>query len=109
MNATTETDTGIKVGDSVRVRGFQGIACVFRGHPVEAREVWVDDGTDEDGNPLGFYDSEELERTDRAIVVMVGDDRKHTVDVEDLEALPDEDYCGECGQIGCTHDGKERE
>lgn len=43
------------------------------------------------------------------VAVMVGDDRKHTVDVDDLVPLADEDYCHVCGQIGCTHDGIDRE
>lgn len=35
-------------------------------------------------------------------VVMVGDDRKEVVDLDDLEWLDDSDYCQDCGQIGCT-------
>lgn len=42
-------------------------------------------------------------------VIMVGDDAVHTVDPDDLRTLDDLDYCAECGQIGCTHDGRERE
>lgn len=41
-------------------------------------------------------------------VVMVGDDRRHIVDVDELEPIADDDYCGECGQIGCAHDGRAR-
>jgi hypothetical protein len=32
---------------------------------------------------------------------MVGDDRVHVVDVDDLTEISDEDYCPGCGQIGC--------
>jgi len=39
--------------------------------------------------------------SDRAIVIMVGDDREHDVDVSDLVPISDSDYCRECGQIGC--------
>lgn len=35
--------------------------------------------------------------------VMVGDDRVHEVDVEDLTLISPDDYCGGCGQIGCGH------
>lgn len=42
-------------------------------------------------------------------VVMVGDDTRHRMPREDCEFLEEEDYCAECGQIGCTHDGRERE
>jgi hypothetical protein len=44
-----------------------------------------------------------------ARVVMVGDDRVHEVDIDEISLLPREDFCGECGQIGCAHDGLERE
>jgi hypothetical protein len=47
-------------------------------------------------------------RTGRVIVVMIGDDARHRVDPEDLTALAREAYCGECGQIGCCHDGLDR-
>lgn len=48
-------------------------------------------------------------RTGRVVAVMVGDDRRFTFDPDEIEALPREEYCGECGQIGCTHDGLDRE
>lgn len=35
-----------------------------------------------------------------AVVVMVGDDREHRVDAEDLEPVEAEQVCS-CGQIGC--------
>ncbi len=37
------------------------------------------------------------------IYIMVGDDRRHHVDLHDVTPLNDDDYCGECGQIGCAH------
>jgi hypothetical protein len=42
-------------------------------------------------------------------VVMVGDDRVFEVDRDDLTKLGELDYCAECGQVGCTADGRERE
>ena len=39
--------------------------------------------------------------------VMIGDDREHLVDVGDLTLIADEDYCHECGQLGCGHDGRD--
>jgi hypothetical protein len=41
--------------------------------------------------------------------VMIGDDKIHEVDRDDLVELGELDYCAECGQVGCTHDGRERE
>jgi hypothetical protein len=36
------------------------------------------------------------------IYVMVGDDRKHHIDLHDVTSLDDDEYCSECGQIGCA-------
>ena len=35
------------------------------------------------------------------IYVMVGDDREHHVDLHDVSPLKDDEFCGECGQVGC--------
>lgn len=50
-------------------------------------------------------DWEEVEWTDdptQVVAVMVGDDRAHTIDVDDLIVISEDDYCGCCGQIGCS-------
>ena len=49
------------------------------------------------------------ERTGKVLAVMVGDDYRHRCDPEDLTPLDRAAFCGECGQIGCTHDGYDRE
>jgi hypothetical protein len=112
---TARRSAEVKIGDVVRVKrkGWGAIACVFLGHPVESPEVFYPDDTDEPadrheacGN--GFWDVEEYEDTDRAVVVMVGDDHKHIVDTDELEPIPEESYCHVCGQMGCTHDGLDR-
>lgn len=41
--------------------------------------------------------------------IMVGDDRVEMIDVDDLEQIGEMDYCAECGQIRCTHDGRDRD
>jgi hypothetical protein len=46
---------------------------------------------------------------DRVACRMVGDDRTFLFEREELEPLEREYYCGVCGQIGCTHDGYDRE
>jgi hypothetical protein len=43
---------------------------------------------------------------ERVIAVMVGDDRAHTVDVADLTKINEDDFCGDCGQVGCVADGR---
>lgn len=49
------------------------------------------------------------ERTGLIVARMVGDDALHLFDVDDLEPIEELDYCHQCGQIGCTHDGLERD
>jgi hypothetical protein len=47
-------------------------------------------------------------RTGNVVAVMVGDDRKHSIDPDDLIEIGEDDYCHVCGALGCTHDGRER-
>jgi len=44
-------------------------------------------------------------RTGNVVVMMVGDDRTFSVDIDDITPIEREEYCGSCGQIGCGHDG----
>ena len=43
-----------------------------------------------------------------ARVVMVGDDRVYEFPVQSCTRLPRSEFCGVCGQVGCTCDGLER-
>lgn len=59
------------------------------------------------------YDAEDEEwvpdpDADTVWAVMVGDDHKHLIAVDELARLDPLAYCSECGQVGCTHDGRER-
>ena len=47
-------------------------------------------------------------RTGSLVVCMVGDNNHWRVDPEDIVSIAREEYCGECGQIGCAHDGLDR-
>ena len=69
---------------SVSVKGYRGIAFNVRGPEV---------AYDEEG--------EEYE-TGRLVVVMVGDDRRHVVDADDVSPLDADRFCSDCGQIGCS-------
>lgn len=40
--------------------------------------------------------------------VMVGDDRVFVLDPDDLTPIDEDDYCHGCGQLGCSHDGRDR-
>ena len=37
----------------------------------------------------------------QARIHMVGDDRTIEIDFDEVEVINDDDYCGDCGQIGC--------
>jgi hypothetical protein len=42
---------------------------------------------------------EQYDRTDQVIAVMVGDDRQHVVNVEDLTEISGDDVCPGCGAV----------
>jgi hypothetical protein len=90
------TETAIDYDAHYTISGYDGIAWYLLG-PVMHR--------DED------YDWTGIETPDDQMVraVMVGDDRVFEVDRDDLELLPEDDYCAVCGQVGCTHDGRDRD
>ncbi len=86
---------------SYKVDGYRGIAFYLTGWAKESKEVeW--EILDENGEVEDVQSyTEEVESDRFVIAIMIGDDREHTVDIDDLELLPDGDYCGSCGQIGC--------
>lgn len=86
-----ETDKTLPQG-AVRVRGFE-VACRVLGWQTEP---------DEDTEWSGYET-----RTGRIIVRMIGDDHRYAVDPDDIAPIAREEYCSECGQIGCGHDGEE--
>lgn len=85
------TKTKIDFDARYSVYGYKGIAFYLKGY--------------ETFNCYDMDTEEEEERvnTDNVIAVMVGDDRKHVVSVDDLTLLKDDEYCSSCGQIGCGH------
>jgi hypothetical protein len=89
-----ESDNAHFSADAYTVKGYRGIAWYVLGWEIEPTEDTEWDGIEE--------------RTGKIVAVMVGDDRRFVFDADEITALPREDYCGECGQIGCTHDGLDR-
>jgi hypothetical protein len=77
----------MQAGDYVKVQGWRGIAFYIYGYAKEWDEAYEEWAPNEN----------------KLVVIMVGDDRKHTVDVEDVSPLNDSEFCGDCGQIGCGH------
>lgn len=90
----TITELQHAAGRGCRFSTGEGIAWRFVREEVEA-----DDDTEWTGEWFG---------TGMAVLVMIGDDREHVIDPEDVTVIADDDYCHACGQVGCTHDGRER-
>jgi hypothetical protein len=93
------------------VAGYRGVAWYLVGYDTTmTAEAWTFAGTDDDDpedDMLYVYDEpEEVEDRERVRAIMVGDDRVFIFDVDELSQIEDEDYCHECGQIGCTADGR---
>ena len=76
------------------VNGHAGIAFHVLGWETEP---------DEDTHWSGYEN-----RTGQLVAIMAGDDRHWSFDESDVTPLEREAYCGECGQIGCSHDGLDR-
>jgi hypothetical protein len=73
-----------------RVEGYGGVAWHVTGH---------EEALDEDYEWTGIKTVIE----DRVVAHMVGDDENFTFGVDDLTPLEDDEFCSECGQIGCGH------
>jgi hypothetical protein len=87
-----------------QVSGYRGIAFYLIGWAVKHEPITClmeDDDGNEYEEECGEWD--EVPDYENVIAVMVGDDRRHTVALEDLTVIPDESFCRECGQIGCGH------
>lgn len=49
------------------------------------------------------YGDEDGYTTDTIIAVMVGDNRRFRIPTEDCIPITNDEYCSQCGQIGCGH------
>ena len=103
MRKQFERDAETFHADAYRVKGEGAIAWRILGWETEPGpcEQWIDGEYCYDPEP-------EPVRTGRVVAIMVGDDRHFAFDPDDLIPISREAYCGECGQIGCTHDGLDR-
>ena len=89
-----ESDNETYSADAYTVAGHSGIGWYVLGWQTEP---------DADTEWSGIEN-----RTGELVCVMVGDDAHWLFDPSDVTALARADYCGECGQIGCSHDGLDR-
>ena len=95
MKRNYEVDDAAFPADAYRVDGWgQGIAWHALGWEIQPNE---------DTEWTGYE-----VRTGNVVMMMVGDDRHFVEDPEDITPLKREEYCGECGQVGCCHDGLQR-
>lgn len=93
-------------GKCVTVPWYRGVACYVRG-PVK---VWEPEtyfvGETDDGEPseveTGFGEWIDGDGS-RLRLVMVGDDREFEADADECTLLSDDDFCADCGQLGCGH------
>src|SRR5947207_2287637 len=98
--ANFEIDDETFPADAYAVAGYRGVAFYIYGWEIE--RYWDESE--------GIYADDPAERrTGRVVAVMVGDDRQFTFEPDELTALADLDFCGVCGQLGCSHDGRDRE
>lgn len=112
FDTMSDEDDTLDMSANYSVHGFGGIAFYLLGYDTRTiEESWEYSGEgDVDEESSYFYNEpEEVEDRDYVRAVMVGDDHVHTVDVDDLTLIAREDFCGECGQIGCGHDGLDRD
>jgi len=90
-----ESDPSAFPADAYTVDGQCGVAWHVLGWHTEP---------DEDTEWSGY----EVQTGD-VVAVMVGDDCHVRFGLDDIHPLDRADYCGECGQIGCCHDGYDRD
>jgi len=122
MAETKQAPEKLDLDARYEVAGWKGVAQVAVGFPkvwepylalVECEDEDCDCHVNED--KLHEEDTgegewiEQDETCGRVVVVMVGDDTRREVDIEDLKKIGDLDYCASCGQVGCCADGRERE
>lgn len=55
------------------------------------------------GRTRSLGEGEWVNDYERVICYMVGDDRPHEFELDQLAPLEPEKFCWTCGQVGCTH------
>lgn len=96
--------TAVDMSARYAVQGHGGIAFYLDEYATEwTSEEWLYDGEgdpDDEGSYV-YCEPEQVENRSQVRAIMVGDDYVWIVDVDDLTMIGEEDYCHECGQVGC--------
>lgn len=105
----TNTIKKFNPGDYVQSRTYKGISMVVIGNTKEMIEIECNHFSEDDEYQGFCYDCESYyEEPDYRVLddlydcVMVGDDQVHSIDIADLTLLDSNEFCIECGQIGCS-------
>lgn len=101
-----ESGSTQSVGDSnefdfkaaYKVEGYEGVAWRAYGYATDHEAIMVELDEDE-----WYEEYEEYEDRSRVKCHMVGDDREFIFDTYYLTKLEEDQFCPECGQIGCGH------
>lgn len=104
----SETQTHIDFDRAYRVAGYGGVAWwairyatenVYEGDYLACD----DEDCDHTLSEMCWCEGDWSVVIDYSMVIMrmVGDDRDHIIDVDDLTPISEDDYCAGCGQIGC--------
>jgi len=128
MATRYEEDRETFSADAYKIRGYEGVAWRVLGWDIKqiyeeyTDQCWYcrgsgyDDEKDQqcercDGTGQTWHTEEEPtdQRTGMIVARMIGDDRDFVLDAGDITPISREDYCGGCGQIGCSHDGYDHE
>ena len=123
------SESALDMDAAYRVTGHGAIAWRIDGYATEwTPEEWLylgdeddpDAGADDYFERTGFYypdenpanyaygEPEEVEDRSRVVAHMIERERAIVADIDDVRPIGDMDYCAQCGQIGCTHDGRDR-
>ena len=116
MTETTQP-TPLDFSAHYTVRGQSGVAWRLLGYArTRTEESWtlacedpahkynICDADDPECHRPDCYvynEPEEVDDTSKVRAAMVGDDRPEIIDVDDLQLIPEDGYCRDCGQTGC--------
>lgn len=99
-----------QLGVNVQCESLPDVACYIKRWDQQYDPTYIYVGDDDfDTDPDAEWeltgDGEWFEnpQSDQVFVVMIGDDKEYLVDFESLQLIDDDEFCSQCGQIGCSH------